>query len=260
MSGAGTTLATTAGRQPRVGASFSQAAKREGQAQAQPSRSRHICWWRGGRSENSNIHRAAHELSARATDAHVGARNKVAKFFGASSADEIVASHLERHANIVPWQPLAAENGANIRVIPVDDSGQVLRGEYQRLLSARTKIVAVTQVFQLEVGLRGFPDRTLLAQSLWLAKTPLKVIDDGAPDHATLAAFAARRALRGSRSWPPGPGHPQSFGNGQGQAADWLSPAGRCRSTGQVAAGGAGFAPARPCRSQAPWVRRTACR
>ncbi len=50
--------------------------------------------------------------------------------------------------------------------------------------------------FQLEVGLRDSPDRTLLAQSLWLARTPLKVIDYGAPDQATLAAFAARRALR----------------------------------------------------------------
>ena len=50
--------------------------------------------------------------------------------------------------------------------------------------------------FQLEVGLREFPDRTLLAQSLWLAKTPLKFIDYGAPDQATLAAFAARRAVQ----------------------------------------------------------------
>ena len=51
--------------------------------------------------------------------------------------------------------------------------------------------------FQLQVGLLDFPDRTLLAQSLWLAKTPLKVIDYGAPDQATLAAFAAHRALQG---------------------------------------------------------------
>jgi hypothetical protein len=50
--------------------------------------------------------------------------------------------------------------------------------------------------FELEVGLREFPDRTLLAQALWLAKTPLKVIDYGAPDQATLAAFAARRAVQ----------------------------------------------------------------
>ncbi|MDB5969458.1 MAG: sufS [Hydrocarboniphaga sp.] len=124
--------------------------------------------------ENSNIHRAAHELAARATDAYESARNKVAKFLGASSSeeiifvrgateainlvafswgrqnvlegDEIVVSHLEHHANIVPWQMLCAEKGAKLRVIPVDDSGQLRLDEYQKLLNDRTKIVAVTQV------------------------------------------------------------------------------------------------------------------
>lgn len=124
--------------------------------------------------ENSNIHRAAHELAARATDAYEGARNKVAKFIGASSAneiifvrgateainlvaqswgrqnigegDEIIVSHLEHHANIVPWQMLAAEKGAKLRVIPVDDSGQVRLDQFQKLLNGRTKIVSVTQV------------------------------------------------------------------------------------------------------------------
>jgi cysteine desulfurase/selenocysteine lyase len=124
--------------------------------------------------ENSNIHRAAHELAARATDAYESARKKVAKFLGASSTeeiifvrgtteainlvakswgaknigegDEIIVSHLEHHANIVPWQQLAAEKGAKLRVIPVDDSGQVLLGEYTRLLNSRTKLVSITQV------------------------------------------------------------------------------------------------------------------
>ncbi|OUM03904.1 family 2A encapsulin nanocompartment cargo protein cysteine desulfurase [Variovorax sp. JS1663] len=124
--------------------------------------------------ENSNIHRAAHELAARATDAYEGARerarafinapeveevifvrgtteaiNLVAKSWGwqhVGEGDEIVVSHLEHHANIVPWQQLAAARGAKLRVIPVDDSGQVLLDEYQKLLSDRTKIVAVTQV------------------------------------------------------------------------------------------------------------------
>lgn len=54
--------------------------------------------------------------------------------------------------------------------------------------------------FQLELGLRDFPDRALLAQSLWLARTPLKVIDYGAPDQATLAAFAANSAVRSARA------------------------------------------------------------
>ena len=124
--------------------------------------------------ENSNIHRAAHELAARATDAYEGARETVRRFIGAASVDEIIfvrgcteginlvakswgakhigpgdeiiVSHLEHHANIVPWQQLAAEKGAKIRVIPVDDSGQVLLEDYQRLLSDKTKIVSVTQV------------------------------------------------------------------------------------------------------------------
>ncbi|WP_370454734.1 family 2A encapsulin nanocompartment cargo protein cysteine desulfurase [Herbaspirillum sp. SJZ099] len=126
------------------------------------------------RRENSNIHRAAHELAARATDAYEGARervrgfinapdvnevifvrgtteaiNLVAKSWGAKhvgAGDEIIVSHLEHHANIVPWQQLAAEKGARLRVIPVDDSGQVLLDEYAKLLNDRTKIVAVTQV------------------------------------------------------------------------------------------------------------------
>ncbi|MDR6215324.1 family 2A encapsulin nanocompartment cargo protein cysteine desulfurase [Paracidovorax wautersii] len=124
--------------------------------------------------ENSNIHRAAHALAARATDAYEGARqrvktfinapdvnevifvrgtteaiNLVAKSWGAQhvgEGDEIIVSHLEHHANIVPWQQLAAAKGAKLRVIPVDDSGQVLLDEYQQLLNDRTKIVAVTQV------------------------------------------------------------------------------------------------------------------
>ena len=124
--------------------------------------------------ENSNIHRAAHELAARATDAYEKARTTVARFLGASSSDEIVfvrgateainlvaqswgrqyvgegdeivISHLEHHANIVPWQQLATERGAKLRVIPVDDSGQILLDGYRALLNDRTKIVSVAHV------------------------------------------------------------------------------------------------------------------
>jgi cysteine desulfurase / selenocysteine lyase len=73
----------------------------------------------------------------------------VAKSWGVQNVnadDEIIVSHLEHHANIVPWQQLAAQKGARLRVIPVDDSGQVLLDEFQKLLNDRTKIVAVTQV------------------------------------------------------------------------------------------------------------------
>ncbi len=124
--------------------------------------------------ENSNIHRAAHELAARATDAYEGAREKVRAFINApdvnevifvrgtteainlvakswggqhiQEGDEIIVSHLEHHANIVPWQQLASAKGARLRVIPVDDSGQVLLDEYAKLLNDRTRIVSVTQV------------------------------------------------------------------------------------------------------------------
>jgi cysteine desulfurase/selenocysteine lyase len=124
--------------------------------------------------ENSNIHRAAHELAARATDAYESARSKVARFLGASSAeeivfvrgateginlvakswgkqnllpgDEILITWLEHHANIVPWQQIAAETGAKLRVAPVDSDGQVLLEDYTRLLNDRTKIVAFSQV------------------------------------------------------------------------------------------------------------------
>ncbi len=124
--------------------------------------------------ENSNIHRAAHELAARATDAYEGARDKVKTFLNAATPDEIifvrgtteginliakswgqrhigkddeiVLSHLEHHANIVPWQQLAAETGARLRVIPVNDDGEILLDEYERLLGPRTKLVSFTHV------------------------------------------------------------------------------------------------------------------
>ncbi|HSC86593.1 MAG TPA: family 2A encapsulin nanocompartment cargo protein cysteine desulfurase [Polyangiaceae bacterium] len=124
--------------------------------------------------ENSNIHRAAHALAARSTDAYEKARQSVQRFLNADSSerivfvrgateainlvaagwgethvgagDEIVVSHLEHHANIVPWQRLAEKKGAKLRVAPVDDSGQILLGEYAKLLGPRTKIVSFTQV------------------------------------------------------------------------------------------------------------------
>jgi cysteine desulfurase / selenocysteine lyase len=124
--------------------------------------------------ENSNIHRAAHELAARATDAFEAARAKVARFLGApgpdnivfvrgateainlvaqswgranvNAGDEIVISHLEHHANIVPWQQLVAEKGAKLRVVPVDDSGQILMDAYRELVNERTRLVAMAHV------------------------------------------------------------------------------------------------------------------
>jgi len=124
--------------------------------------------------DNSNIHRGAHTLAARSTDAYEGARGKVRDFINAPSPesiifvrgtteginliakawggrnvnkdDEIVITHLEHHANIVPWQQLAAEKGAKLRVAPVDDSGQIILEEFEKLLNPRTRIVSVSQV------------------------------------------------------------------------------------------------------------------
>jgi cysteine desulfurase/selenocysteine lyase len=124
--------------------------------------------------ENSNVHRGAHELAARATEAYEEARRKVARFIGARSpdnivftrgtteainlvaqaflkprlapGDEIVLTELEHHANIVPWQVAAQETGAVLRVVPVDDSGQIVFGEYLRLLGPRTRLVAAAHV------------------------------------------------------------------------------------------------------------------
>jgi len=124
--------------------------------------------------ENSNVHRGAHELAARSTDAYEAARETAAMFLGAPSkdnivyvrgtteginlvaqsyvkpllknGDEIILTILEHHANIVPWQMIAQETGAVIKVAPVDDTGQIILSEYQRLFTGRTKFVSITHV------------------------------------------------------------------------------------------------------------------
>src|SRR6266481_4006339 len=121
--------------------------------------------------EHSNIHRGVHYLSMRATTAYEGAREKVKRFINAreskecifvrgateginlvmhgygrkfiAAGDEIIISALEHHANIVPWQMLCEEKGAKLRVIPMNDAGELLMDEYQALLNERTKFVAV---------------------------------------------------------------------------------------------------------------------
>ena len=126
------------------------------------------------RHENSNIHRAAHDLAARATDAYESAREKTRRFLNASSTreiifvrgtteginlvaqswgrrnvgkdDEVLITWLEHHANIVPWQQLCSEKGARLRVAPVNDRGEVILEEYERLLGPRTRIVSFSQV------------------------------------------------------------------------------------------------------------------
>ncbi len=126
------------------------------------------------RHENSNIHRGAHTLAARATDAYEHAREVAGRFLHAGSpseivfvrgateainlvaqswgranvgpGDEILIIGLEHHANIVPWQQLCQATGARLCVVPVDDRGQVQLDEYERRLSDRTRLVAVSHV------------------------------------------------------------------------------------------------------------------
>jgi len=124
--------------------------------------------------DNSNVHRGAHTLAARATDGYEGARAKVARFIGAERAsevvflrgateainlvafawgpenlepgDEVIVSELEHHSNIVPWQFLRERLGIKLRVIPMTDDGELRLDELSRMLGPRTRLVAVTQV------------------------------------------------------------------------------------------------------------------
>ena len=124
--------------------------------------------------EHSNIHRGVHYLSMKATTAYEGAREKVKRFINAREAkecifvrgateginlvmhgygrkfigagDELIISAMEHHANIVPWQMLCEEKGAKLRVIPMNDAGELLMDEYDALLNERTKFVAVAHV------------------------------------------------------------------------------------------------------------------
>src|ERR1051325_841821 len=125
-------------------------------------------------SEYANVHRGLHYLANAATEAYEGAREKVARFLNASRneeiiftrnateainlvaytfarerlkpGDEIVLSIMEHHSNIVPWHFLRERHGAVIKWAPVDDEGNFLIDEFKKLLSPRTKMVAITQM------------------------------------------------------------------------------------------------------------------
>jgi cysteine desulfurase/selenocysteine lyase len=126
------------------------------------------------REEHSNIHRGVHYLSQRATSAYEGAREKAKRFINAREArecifvrgvteginlvmhaygrknvregDEIIVSEMEHHSNIVPWQMLCEEKGARLRVIPMNDAGELQLDEFDALLNERTKLVCVGHV------------------------------------------------------------------------------------------------------------------
>lgn len=125
-------------------------------------------------AENSNVHRGIHYLSEQATQAFEDARAKVARFLNASNAreivfvrgateginliaqsfgrplltagDEVLISAMEHHSNIVPWQILCEETGSTLRVVPINDRGELLIDEFQRLLGPRTRLVSIVHV------------------------------------------------------------------------------------------------------------------
>ncbi len=125
-------------------------------------------------AEYANVHRGVHYMSQKATEAMEGARETARQFLGAAEAheiifvrgateginlvaaswggaelgpgDEIVLTVMEHHSNIVPWQLIAERTGAVIKVAPIDDSGELIMDEYEKLLGPRTKMVAVTHV------------------------------------------------------------------------------------------------------------------
>ncbi|MCA9509828.1 MAG: cysteine desulfurase [Myxococcota bacterium] len=122
----------------------------------------------------ANIHRGVYRLSQASTEAFEGARATVARFLGAASpreivftrnateginlvaqawgranvgaGDEVLVTQMEHHANIVPWQMLCAQTGARLRVVPIDDRGELEMDELAKLLTPRTKLVGVTHV------------------------------------------------------------------------------------------------------------------
>ncbi|WP_291981090.1 cysteine desulfurase [Luteitalea sp.] len=126
------------------------------------------------RADNANIHRATHQLSERATKAYEGARERIARFFNAretaeivftrgcteainlvaysfarprlTPGDEILVTRMEHHSNIVPWQLVAQQTGAVLRVVPMDEHGVLDMAEFARLLGPRTALVSVIHV------------------------------------------------------------------------------------------------------------------
>ncbi|MCR5302389.1 MAG: cysteine desulfurase [Lachnospiraceae bacterium] len=153
--------------------------------------------------ENSNVHRGAHTLAARSTDAYEGARDIVRDFIGAPSSeeiifvrgtteainlvanayvlpqlspgDEIIVSVLEHHANIVPWQLIAQKSGALIKVIPCDETGQLIISEYEKLFTKNTKFVSVTHVSNVLGTVTPIEELTAIAH-----KNGVRILIDGA--------------------------------------------------------------------------------
>ena len=186
-------------------------------------------------TENANIHRGVYALSQRATSAYEEAREKVARFLNAprtgeiiftrgtteginlvassfgrrflNPGDEIILSALEHHSNIVPWQLVAGQTGAVIRVIPINDAGELMLDEYRGLLSSKTKIVSIVHVSN---SLGTVNDVKLISQLAH--EVGAKVLVDGAQwvaHHPTdvqaldcdFYAFSSHKLPRPHRHW-----------------------------------------------------------
>ena len=162
--------------------------------------------------DNANVHRGVHLLSERATDAYESARRRIQRHLNAAShreivfvrqateainlvaatfgrtavgaGDEIVISAIEHHANIVPWQMLCEEKGARLKVVPVDDRGDLIMDEYARLLGPRTRLVAITQVSNALGTITPIEEIIRVSQRLGL--------QIGVSDEHSIPAFALR--------------------------------------------------------------------
>jgi len=175
---------------------------------------------------HANIHRGVHALSQAATEAFEGARERVRRFINARSTkevifvrgtteainlvaqsyarprlkagDEIIVSALEHHANIVPWQMVCEQTGATLKVAPINTRGEFLFEEYQRLLSPRTRIVAVAHVSNA-LG-------TIL---------PVKKIVDAAHAQGAVVLVDGAQAVPHSHVDPGAPHHRRQVGDGR---------------------------------------------
>ena len=157
------------------------------------------------RTYNSNIHRGAHTLAARATDAYEEAREKVQRFINAATSeeiifvrgtteginlvaqaygrqfltpgDEVIVSELDHHANIVPWQRVCQERGTTLRAIPTDQNGDLILSEFERLITPRTRFVSVQRIIDIAHS-HNIP--VLIDGTQSIAHTPVDVQQLGA--------------------------------------------------------------------------------
>ena len=144
------------------------------------------------REYNANIHRGVHTLSEEATAAYEGARKRIGRFINAGSprevifvrgtteainlvaqswgrsrlgrGDEILITTMEHHSNIVPWQLLCEQTGAELKVVPIDEDGQLRMDEFRRLLGAATRIVSVVHVSNALGTVNPVPEIVRLAR------------------------------------------------------------------------------------------------